>query len=266
MLQINKEKQLFVAKKILVLLPAIFIILIFGFEYLRTHRPLNSPAYTLNSYLNVFPYVLFVFWSGLEREQKTVTDVVMQTAFNIYVYVIFSLTIIFIPIVGIFNAMITGLWFEHIILMFINYFDFGVKGVLTGTNFIPFQTILGSGIMDRQVLGNLMLFFPLAFFLVYLYEVKDMKKFMGISFMISVIIEITQFVFSQITPWVIGGYARSFDVDDILLNVAGAAVGYLVFIAIQKELKKKKITIPGISVMLEEENPPPAAQLSPIVE
>ena len=72
----------------------------------------------------------------------------------------------------------------------------------------------------KNILGNLILFFPLGFFLPILR--KRFRKFwtiLGIGFFSSLLIEACQYEFAQ----------RIFDVDDILLNTIGAIVGWIFY-------------------------------------
>jgi glycopeptide antibiotics resistance protein len=248
MLQINRDKALYLSKKALVMLPAIVIILMFSIDHLTLYRHTEMHTYSLERYINVFPFLVFVFWNALKKEQKTFIDVAMQSSFNIYLYAVLLLTIFYIPFIVIFKAMISGLWFESLIVKFIIYYDHGLQ---QGINLIPLQKFAIYGLMDRQILGNLMLLFPLGFFLPLLYKVSSIKKFIFISFLITLFIEVTQLFVSFVTPWTVV-YARSFDVDDLILNTLGAVAGYYAFIAIQSGLKKKKKMAEGISSELEE--------------
>ncbi len=69
-----------------------------------------------------------------------------------------------------------------------------------------------------DLFGNILLFVPFAFILYFILHIKDNRKIMIISFVTSISIEITQFVLSI-------GVA---DVDDIILNTTGAAVGLFI--------------------------------------
>ncbi len=68
-------------------------------------------------------------------------------------------------------------------------------------------------------------------------------------FFISLSIEITQFFLSFISAGF--GYARSFDIDDIILNTAGACVGYYIFAGLRLwhvKLKKRIPQHPSLSL------------------
>lgn len=66
--------------------------------------------------------------------------------------------------------------------------------------------------------GNIGMFVPTGIILPILYKGVDrLWKAVGIGFAMSFIIEVTQLLF----------YERTSDVDDLILNTAGAAIGYL---------------------------------------
>lgn len=104
----------------------------------------------------------------------------------------------------------------------------------SGLNLVPFTEIMryeiGSHGFYFNVIGNILLFVPFGYF-VSLY-VKASK--VSHIFFISVITSLTvEFVQHHI--------GRSFDVDDILLNVVGAIIGFLLYIgftAIKKHLPR----------------------------
>lgn len=77
----------------------------------------------------------------------------------------------------------------------------------------------------RLSLYNLIMLLPLGVYLAILYNIKRLKKVILIIFMTSLTIEIYQFI--------LGYYgfvfARSFNIDDLLLNTLGGALGYIVF-------------------------------------
>ena len=104
----------------------------------------------------------------------------------------------------------------------------------SGVNIVPFSEIfryeIGSKMFIYNVLGNILLFVPYGYFVS---RYTDSKKL----FQIFLICLITSFTveFLQVK------LGRSFDVDDILLNVIGGTLGYFFFKglnAIRKHLPK----------------------------
>lgn len=105
-------------------------------------------------------------------------------------------------------------------------------------NYIPFKTILNylgvlpeSNIAIRNLGGNLALFIPLGFFAPLLRRSSGWKSVLIIALVISAALEITQGIFQ----------VGVFDLDDILLNVLGALLGYVIFVCV-KFLTKKCLT------------------------
>lgn len=90
-------------------------------------------------------------------------------------------------------------------------------------NFIPFKEILrykvGSKVFMRNILGNILLFVPFGLFVSYIMKTRKVTPILFISLVTSGVIEYTQLKIG-----------RTFDIDDIILNVAGGFVGYLIFI------------------------------------
>ncbi|KUO58154.1 MAG: hypothetical protein APF84_09125 [Gracilibacter sp. BRH_c7a] len=85
--------------------------------------------------------------------------------------------------------------------------------------------VIASTLMDiyKNFLCNMILFFPLGFLLPILYDkFHSLKRIILISFLSSVCIETLQLVImiTTITPW------RAFDIDDIIANTLGGAMGF----------------------------------------
>jgi len=99
-------------------------------------------------------------------------------------------------------------------------------------NFIPFKEIfrysITSKLFYRNVIGNIILFVPFGYFTSY-YCKLNKKWYLGlfISLITSLTIEIIQM-----------GIGRSFDIDDIILNVLGGFIGYLVYYFSEKIFNK----------------------------
>jgi glycopeptide antibiotics resistance protein len=90
------------------------------------------------------------------------------------------------------------------------------------SNFIPFKEMLrydfGTMMFYKNVLGNMIMFIPFGFFTSYFLTIKDKYKIFILSIITSITIETTQLMIGRV-----------FDVDDILLNVFGGLIGYLVY-------------------------------------
>ena len=108
-------------------------------------------------------------------------------------------------------------------------------------NFIPFKTILeicASGSITNiciQIIGNMFLAFPYGVLIEYSYPgpcycIK--------AFIFPAMIEVLQFL----VGFIMGVHYRSFDVDDILLNTAGALAGMILCRRVRVLLMQKTLS------------------------
>ena len=104
----------------------------------------------------------------------------------------------------------------------------------SGYNLVPFTEILrykiGSKMFFYNVVGNILLFVPFGYFVSGYIKASKVSHILAVSVISSLTVEVVQL---QI--------GRSFDIDDILLNVVGAIGGFLLYIAlcaIKKHLPK----------------------------
>lgn len=99
-------------------------------------------------------------------------------------------------------------------------------------NFIPFHEIFryefGSVYFLHNVLGNIILFVPFGYFVSHIMASKKPYAMFIIAIITSVVIEFTQLKIG-----------RTFDVDDIILNLIGAILGYIVYLFI--DLLERKL-------------------------
>ena len=92
-------------------------------------------------------------------------------------------------------------------------------------NFIPFHEIFryefGTFYFIRNILGNILLFIPFGYFVSRVLKTRKPYAMLIISLITSVVIEITQLLIG-----------RTFDVDDIILNLIGGLLGFLLYVFI----------------------------------
>ncbi len=81
-----------------------------------------------------------------------------------------------------------------------------------------FRYEFGSPLFIKNVLGNILLFIPLGFYISYYLRSENSISTLIITILSSITIESTQLVIGRV-----------FDVDDIILNVVGGIVGYLFY-------------------------------------
>ncbi|WP_396020275.1 VanZ family protein [Bacillus sp. ISL-34] len=94
-------------------------------------------------------------------------------------------------------------------------------------NLVPFKTILESQI--TQLMGPLLMLTPLAFALMSLSILKSKKKTIMVTMLISIGIELIQFIENS-TGSAFLLYSRSTNIDDVILNTLGGVIGvYIIF-------------------------------------
>ncbi|MDD2208283.1 MAG: VanZ family protein [Bacilli bacterium] len=97
-------------------------------------------------------------------------------------------------------------------------------------NFIPFKEIfryrMSSVLFYRNVIGNVILFLPFGFFVSYYCKLNKYYYNLLVIFITSFSIEIIQSMIG-----------RSFDIDDIILNLIGGYLGYVIYVLSGKVLK-----------------------------
>lgn len=103
-----------------------------------------------------------------------------------------------------------------------------------GLNIVPFTEIfrykIGSPLFMYNVIGNIAIFIPFGYFVSGYVKASRVSHILLISLITSLTVELVQL---QI--------GRSFDIDDIILNVSGSVIGFLFFIgltAIKKHLPR----------------------------
>ena len=89
-------------------------------------------------------------------------------------------------------------------------------------NFIPFKEMfrynIGSRLFVKNVLGNMLMFLPYGFFVSFYLENKRPKLTLILTLIASFSVELVQMMIGRV-----------FDIDDILLNLLGGYLGYLIY-------------------------------------
>lgn len=143
----------------------------------------------------------------------------------LFIIVLFTMRIVDIII----NKKRFILYKDLSILIFILYM-FLLFELVTSTdfesysnNFIPLKEIMRynytSKLFYKNVLGNMLLFVPFGYFVNYI--LKNRKFIIGttLTLITSLSIELIQM-----------NIGRSFDIDDIILNIIGGIVGYIIYV------------------------------------
>ncbi len=102
------------------------------------------------------------------------------------------------------------------------------------SNFIPFKEIfrysIGSNKFIKNVLGNIILFIPFGFLSSYLLKNRKLGVITILTIIASGTIETVQYYIGRV-----------FDIDDIILNLLGGIIGFLIYIGIDAIRNKVKV-------------------------
>lgn len=102
------------------------------------------------------------------------------------------------------------------------------------SNFVPFKEIfrydIGSAKFMKNVLGNIALFIPYGFLASYYLNNKKFSVITILTIITTLTIETVQYYIGRV-----------FDIDDIILNLVGSIIGFLIFIGLDAIRNKFKI-------------------------
>lgn len=175
----------------------------------------------------IYFFTLYLFFLGIHLKFKGIKSIFLNSIFFIYSLGVISVTILPIPIEGIDDFIETGFEPNN------NFFPF--SSIIQIVTEMPLHVIL------RQIGGNLTLLLPLGFLLPLIWEKQQrFWKALQVGFSFSLGIELTQLLISTI----LGFTYKIFDVDDLILNTVGFAVGYLFFKLYQIGMKTPLPTSP----------------------
>ena len=131
---------------------------------------------------------------------------------------------------------------ELLLLLFITYILLLFELVTStdfesySNNFIPFKEMfryhLNSKLFYRNVIGNILIFVPFGYFISYYCKLPKVWYNLLVTFITSFSIETIQ-----------SCIGRSFDIDDIILNVIGGLFGYLIYVITKLVFKKYSDTL-----------------------
>jgi glycopeptide antibiotics resistance protein len=161
----------------------------------------------------------FFFKSNLE-----IFDFLLIITFDIYLIKLIS--ICFFPIITDKNA-----GFDNTYIIF---------------NLVPFNSIYNIAISSnfstfaKQILGNLILLAPFSIFLSFFLSKTKPVKILIYSILFSIFIELTQFL---IDNYIDLAKSKIIDIDDVILNSFGAAIGILIYILIKGPIEKLRSNI-----------------------
>lgn len=147
-----------------------------------------------------------------------------------------------------------AMWFVFIVYLLILFYlvfaapeygrqisrkSYNLVPLKTIRNYFKYRSIVGNQVFYTNIWGNIVVFIPFGWLWSYLQEKRFLNSFLNtfmIALGVTVFIELAQYAFS----------VGSLDVDDILLNVLGALLGwclywiYRMFIVLKKYSKKRR--------------------------
>lgn len=125
------------------------------------------------------------------------------------------------------------LFIIYIILLY--HLLLSTENATSGMNLIPFREMtrynIGSTAFYYNVIGNIVLFIPFGYFVSDYLKAKKINHILIVSIIISLTAELIQYKIG-----------RAFDIDDIMLNVVGAIIGFMFYISV----RAIKNHLPGI--------------------
>jgi glycopeptide antibiotics resistance protein len=200
-------------KKILVLVPVNLL----GYYYLHRHYAGFAAHVTEGRivllWLSFFLCYAWIFVEVWRRKQDSIFVIGTQASFFVYVFMVLTLTGYFI----LFREVSVHDWYERM-MMRVEKKDH--------VNLELFKMFRIYKISSRQVLGNFIMLLPLGIYLPLLYRrLSNFFVVVLVACLISATIEVMQLVTSY----------RSADVDDILLNTLGAALGFGIYMLFRQQ-------------------------------
>ncbi|KKI89069.1 hypothetical protein WQ54_27985 [Bacillus sp. SA1-12] len=168
-----------------------------------------------NGLLNCLPFVVLFFVLLKKNNPSTLLNTLISSTFFIYIYYLFKYTIFDIPFFDYFNLKVIR----------------NLEEIVIYINLIPFKTITGN-VTLFQTIGNLFLLFPLGIYLPLINsEYKKIRLALLIGFVTTLFIEIVQVIVSFTHAFYSEyPYTRGADIDDLILNITGFMLGYILSI------------------------------------
>lgn len=197
-------------KKTLVIIPVIVV----GFFYLQIiyheHYSDSTLKRVLGFILSITLLYIWILFITIKKRQDNFLQVIVQSGFFVYVFGVLQLTGYFI----LFREISSSDWWGKI--------NHRIK-THDHVNFNVFETMNRYAIFSRQMIGNAIMLLPLGIFIPLMNrKLRKISSFfivLLISLLVSIAIELLQLATNY----------RSTDIDDVILNTAGACVGFLIY-------------------------------------
>ena len=209
-----------VTKKIMVLIPVLVLTLFYLKDnYRDEYRHAGNKGLLRFALSVVILYCWFII-SVYVWKQRNLLQMLMQSSFFVYIFMVLTLTGYFI----LFREISAHGWWSSMQLRIDR------EDHVNLTAFKIFRIYRPS---DKQILGNLVMLFPLGIYLPILYKrLNNFFAFLLVSLLVACSIEFFQ----------LATKFRSADVDDVILNTTGAVAGFILYKIIQL-LQTKSVNI-----------------------
>ena len=196
-----------IVKKILVVLPVLILTFLFlKANYRDEYRHAGAKRLFL-FLLTISILYAWVLYFVAKRKQNSFWQVLLQSSFFVYVFMVLTLTGYFI----LFRELTYNGWWQKM-MMRIERRDH--------VNLELMEIFRIYKISDKQIIGNFVMLLPLGIYLPLLYKkLSAFIPFLLAALMIAILIEVLQLATSF----------RSVDIDDVLLNTTGAVVGFILY-------------------------------------
>ncbi len=164
---------------------------------------------------------------GIKKQVYWLKEII-RFLFVVYLCMVVSVTLFPIP-VG-FNSEIESIYRTvNLIPLKSIIFNFSQIGIAYGGD-----TSFMIGLIARNVGGNILLLMPLGFFVPLLWnKLNRFKSIFLVGFSVSISIELLQYIEPKS-----GGWGRVTDIDDVICNVFGVIIGYLIYKMVFKLVNK----------------------------
>jgi glycopeptide antibiotics resistance protein len=203
-------------KKIVVVVP----VFILAFLYFKARYHEDYAVAGMRGKASLAFGVLFMFIvmaiAVYLRKQETFPQVFVQSMFLIYVFMVLTLTGYFL----LFKEVASGGWWHKVVHRIETREHVNLQAFLMFKQF---------KIASKQVIGNSVMLLPLGIFIPMLF--RRLSGFIPVFFiclLVSVCIELMQLITRY----------RSTDIDDVILNTAGAVVGYFIYLLLRPALSE----------------------------
>lgn len=167
---------------------------------------------------------IWIIFRGLKihfkRKRKVTFSIKREVLLNIFfVYILCVLSLTVFPIDVMFYERRKGYFGANLVPMINTYKDF-----MRGYNEVDMRNFM-IRFWIENIFGNLALLAPFGVIVPMLWKkINKFSKMLLLSFCVSISIEIYQLITSYL-----GIAMRSCDIDDVILNVLGASLGYLLY-------------------------------------